>query len=400
MAGEIKLKGFGVKDMLYFSGKPAEREKYIQNTPAKSLTIQYETNRKASERHPIQQQFIIRDVIDRGKDVKSFVLEGENGRLPAFFRAGQYVVVRQIIGGKLIARPISISSGPEDALNGVIEITVKRNPNGYMSGWILDSWKKGDIVTTSGPQGTFYYEKYRDCRKVAAVCGGSGITPVLSMAKAIAGGDEDFELTVFYGSRTRKDILFEPELREIMERTKKVRLISVLSDEEVSGYEHGFVGAELIRKYMGHEEFSLFASGPQGMYRFLDQEAEKLGLDEKHYRKEIFGASHEPLKEPGYPAKAKDKRFHVMVKMCDRTYEIEADSNETLLVAFERAGVAGPNRCRGGICGYCRSRLISGDVFIPQDTDGRRQADKVYGYIHPCASFPVSDLVLEVPDNK
>ena len=154
MAGEIKLKGFGVKDMLYFSGKPAEREKYIQNTPAKSLTIQYETNRKASERHPIQQQFIIRDVIDRGKDVKSFVLEGENGRLPAFFRAGQYVVVRQIIGGKLIARPISISSGPEDALNGVIEITVKRNPNGYMSGWILDSWKKGDIVTTSGPQGT------------------------------------------------------------------------------------------------------------------------------------------------------------------------------------------------------------------------------------------------------
>ena len=151
---------------------------------------------------------------------------------------------------------------------------------------------------------------------------------------------------------------------------------------------------------MGHEEFSLFASGPQGMYRFLDQEAEKLGLDEKHYRKEIFGASHEPWKEPGYPAKAKDKRFHVMVKMCDRTYEIEADSNETLLVAFERAGVAGPNRCRGGICGYCRSRLISGDVFIPQDTDGRRQADKVYGYIHPCASFPVSDLVLEVPDNK
>ncbi len=400
MAGEIKLKGFGVKDMLYFSGKPAEREKFIQNTPAKPLTEQYETNRKASERHPVKQRFVIKDIIDRGQDVKSFVFESLENRLPSFFRAGQYVVVRQIIDGKLIARPISISSGPEDALNGKMEITVKRNPNGYMSGWILDHWKKGDEVVTSGPQGTFYYEKYRDCRNVAAVCGGSGITPVLSMAKAIASGDEDFELTILYGSRTRKDILFEADFKKIMERTKKVKLISVLSDEKLSGYEQGFVGADLIRKYMGQKEFSLFASGPQGMYRFLDQEVEKLGLDEKHYRKEIFGASHEPWKEAGYPADARNRYFHVTVKMCDRTYDIEADSNETLLVAFERAGVAGPNRCRGGICGYCRSKLLSGEVFIPEDTDGRRQADKAYGYIHPCASFPVSDLVLEVPNNK
>lgn len=400
MAEEIKLKGFGIKDMLYFSGKPAEREKFIQNTPAKPLTAQYETNLKASERHPVQQKFVVKHVIDRGSDVKSFVFESQGGRKPAFFRAGQYVVVRQVIDGRLIARPISISSGPEDALNGIMEITVKRNPHGYMSGWILDNWKEGDAVVTSGPQGTFFYEKYRDCRRVAAVCGGSGITPVLSMAKAIASGDEDFELTVLYGSRTRHDILFEAEFQEIMKRTDKVRLISVLSEEEIEGDEHGFVGADIIRKYMGREEFSLFASGPQGMYRFLDQEAEKLGLDEKHYRKEIFGASHEPWKEPGYPAEAKGRQFHVTVKMCNRTYEIEADSSETLLVAFERAGVAGPNRCRGGICGYCRSKLLSGEVFIPQDTDGRRQADKVYGYIHPCASFPVSDLVIEVPDNK
>lgn len=142
MADKIKLNGFGIKDMLYFSGKPAEREKFIQNTPAKPLTAQYETNRKAAERHPNEQYFIIKDIIDRGKDVKSFVLEGYGGQHPAFFRAGQYVVVRQMINNKLIARPISISSGPEDALHGIMEITVKHNPNGYMSGWILEHWKK------------------------------------------------------------------------------------------------------------------------------------------------------------------------------------------------------------------------------------------------------------------
>ena len=41
-------------------------------------------------------------------------------------------------------------------------------------------------------------------------------------------------------------------------------------------------------------------------------------------------------------------------------------------------------------------KLVSGDVFIPEETDGRRWADKEHNYIHPCASFPVSDLVLEV----
>ncbi len=52
------------------------------------------------------------------------------------------------------------------------------------------------------------------------------------------------------------------------------------------------------------------------------------------------------------------------------------------------------------MCGWCRSRLVSGEVFIPETTDGRRQADKHYGYIHPCASFALSDVSIEVPNNK
>lgn len=86
--------------------------------------------------------------------------------------------------------------------------------------------------------------------------------------------------------------------------------------------------------------------------------------------------------------------------MCDKEYDIPCNANENMLVALERAGIAGPNRCRGGICGWCRSKLLSGDVFIPENTDGRRDADKAYGYIHPCASFALSDVSIEVPNNK
>lgn len=396
----VKMSAIGLFDMLYFKNKKKAREKVIQATEAKPLSGEHNVNLKAYARHPESQEFVIEKITDRPGDVKTFTLKKKDGTNPAFFRAGQYVVIRQMIDGKLIARPVSLSSGPELSLFGKYEVTVKRVPDGFLSKYILDNWKVGDVVTTSGPQGTFYYESFRDCKKVVAVAGGSGITPILSMASAIASGDEDFELTILYGSRTMKDVLFADEFAEIMKKTNKVKLVNVLSDEEAEGCEHGFIGADLIKKYAPEGEYSVFAAGPQGMYKFLDGEAKKLNLDFKHYRKELFGSAKEPWTLPGYPAEAKDKVFNLHVKMCNKEYDIPCNANETILTALERAGIAGPNRCRGGVCGWCRSKLVSGDVFIPEDTDGRRQADKVWGYIHPCASFAVTDISIDVPNNK
>lgn len=59
-----------------------------------------------------------------------------------------------------------------------------------------------------------------------------------------------------------------------------------------------------------------------------------------------------------------------------------------------------PSRCRSGECGWCHSRLISGKVYIPKALDGRRLADEKYGYIHPCCTFPISDIAIEVPAAK
>ncbi len=398
----VKISAIGLLDMLHFKNMKNAREKRIQSTEPRPLVTQYKSNRKAAERHPESQTFIIDQVIPRGKgDVKTFVLRKKDGTNPAFFRAGQFLVIRQFIDGKLIARPVTLSCGPADTLEGTCSITVKRvEPDGFLSQYIHENWKAGDEVTASGPQGTFFYEGFRDAGKVIAIAGGSGITPIYAMACAIADGDEDFEMTVLYGSRTRDDILFQEEFDKIQQRTDKVRLVNVLSDEDVPGYEHGLITAELIRKYAGQGQYSIFAAGSKGMYDFLDGEVEKLGLSRKFYRKELYDNVCRPWEYPGYPMEAKDKVFQVRVIMCNKEYTIPCSANENILVAFERAGIAGPNRCRGGICGWCRSRLVSGQVFVPAETDGRREADKVYGYIHPCASFAVSDLVLDVPNRK
>lgn len=54
-----------------------------------------------------------------------------------------------------------------------------------------------------------------------------------------------------------------------------------------------------------------------------------------------------------------------------------------------------PSRCRSGQCGWCHSRLVSGEVFIPDEADGRREADKKFGWIHPCCTYPLSDIELD-----
>ena len=397
---KIKLKKYGLKDIMYFTNKPKEREDRIQDTVPSRSGAKFNVNEKAAERHPDEQLFVIEAIKDHGKGVKTYTLKKKDGTDPAFFRAGQYVVIRQEVDGKLIARPVSISSGPAETLEGILEVTVKEVENGFLSKYIIKNWKVGDEVKTSGPQGLFYYEGLRDQKHVIACSGGSGITPVLSMAKAIASGDEDFRLTILYGSRTKKDILFADEFKAVTDATDKVKLVNVLSDSKAKDCEKGFITAELIKKYAGDEEFSLFASGPQAMYEFLDKEVEKLGLDLRHYRKEIFGSIKEPWTLPGYPAEAKDKVFTLKVKMCNKDYEIPCNANENMLVALERAGIAGPNRCRGGVCGWCRSRLVSGEVFIPELTDGRRGADRKYGYIHPCATFALSDAEIEIRNKK
>ena len=395
----VKMSFIGLLDMLRFKNMKVQRDKIIESTPALALVENYASNQNAAARHPLSQFFTIEDIQVRGKgDVKTFTLRRNDGKNPAFFRAGQFVVIRQMIDGKLIARPVTLSCGPAMTLEGKIQVTVKKvEQDAFLSAYIHENWKVGDTVETSGPQGTFFYEPLRDAKKVIAIAGGSGITPVYAMANAIADGDEDFDMTILYGSRTKADILFQEEFDAIMARTDKVRLVNVLSEEKADGCEHGFITAKLIKKYAGDGVYSIFAAGSKGMYQFLDGEAEKLGIERKYYRKELYDNICRPWEYSGYPLEAKDKVFNLKIKMCDKEFEIPCNANENILVALERAGVAGPNRCRGGICGWCRSRLLSGDVFIPEDTDGRRAQDKLDGYIHPCASFAVSDLSIEMP---
>ena len=399
MAKKLKLKGFGFKDILSFLNKGKEREGVINQASHAEVPQDYPINHAAKQRHPYQQEFQIIAVFDHKNGMKTYRLARKDRKNPALFRAGQYLVVRQEIEGKLIARPISISSGIEDAMRGYLDLTIKNNPNGFFSKYVFEHWQEGDTVVTSGPQGEFYYSRLRDEKHVIAIAGGSGITPILSLAKAIDSQDEEFELDVLYFVKSKEDAIFLEEWEKLC-KNPAIRFHLVSEKKEDKTKWTGFVNAKMISSLAKDEPYSLFACGPQGMYVHLDKVANELGLDRKHYRKEIFGSYKSPSELEGYKLIQTDRPLKAIVHMCGTTTEIPLDPNETILTAFERAGIAGPNRCRGGICGYCRSKLISGEVFTPEDIDGRRAHDKELGYIHPCCCFPLTDIELDVPNNK
>ena len=396
---KVKIGLIGKFDMLKFKNMKKVREQAIQAAPAKEVNGDFAINLNAKALHPDFLELVIDEIIDHGSaNSKTFVLKSKDGKPLPFFRAGQYINLKLALDGSLVTRSYSLCSAPKKALEGKYAITVRSNPGGFVADKLLAEKKVGDEIISSCPQGFFYYEDLRDCPTVIGLAGGSGITPFLSMAEAIADGTEDFKLVLLFGSRDVDNILFKDELDALAAKTDKFQVIHVLSDAETEGYEHGFITADLIRKYApAGEEFSVFLCGPEAMYKFLKPEIEKLGLPERLFRRKMIDVTKTPWECDGYPTEAKGKTFSVKVKQGPNEYDISASADEPVLVALERAGIKAPSRCRSGECGWCRSKLISGEVFVPQENELRRWADKEYGYIHPCSSFAVSDLVLEVP---
>lgn len=378
-----------------------QREALIEAAPETPIPGDFPVNALSRALHPGQQYVTISEIKTWDTNCKSFTFVPDPSRGTtelAFFKAGSYVSVFLEIGKAKLTRPYSLSSSPAEALEGKYTITVKRVPGGTASNFMLDHWRIGDPVTLTGPLGEFVYLPVRDGKTVIGVAGGSGITPFHSFAKAIADGDEDFRLILLYGSRTEKDILFKDEFDALEKASDKIKVVHVLSDEEKPGFEHGFVTAELIRRYAPQENYSIFLCGPAGMYSFVDKQIEKLGLERKWVRHELQGEVHDPKKLPDYPEERQiPATVCITVRICGEERVIKASSGDTILQSLEKNGIAAPAHCRSGECGWCHSRLLNGEVYCPRHLEHRREADQEHGYIHPCCTFPVTDVTVEVP---
>ncbi|SES63442.1 Ferredoxin-NADP reductase [Natronincola peptidivorans] len=400
----IKIKSLGLLDLLAFKNLVPNRKKKIQNASPTAINEVPPMNALALKLHPRIQHLVIDSIKEETLSTKTYRFRPDEAKGTselAYFRSGQYLSFNFNIEGSTVTRPYSISSSPDKTLEGCYEITVKRDEGGFVSNYIWDNWSIGTKVSCSGPEGYFYYDNLRDKRNLVALAGGCGITPFRSMAQSIIDGTLDINLTIFYGSNSKEDIIFYDELNAIEnESNGKIHVIHVLAQEELEGFEKGFITKELLEKRVNINDSSFFICGPQAMYNFVSGELGKLKLRRKFVRREVFGEIKDVESLIDFPKDVADKEFKVKVHIGGISKEIKASAKESLLVAIERAGLCPPSSCRSGLCAICRSLLISGNVYIPEDDDGRRQADIQFGYIHPCASFPTSDLEIIIPREK
>lgn len=370
-------------DVKRFLNMTADRRKLIDESPATPLVKEYGVNKLAKDLHPLYVKGELISVTSIGNNCKTLTFRSlsENKRFP-YFRAGQYVTLSKTVGGSFITRPYSVSSSPKDALRGVLEVTVQRA--GIFSVYLTEQARVGDVFLISEPCGDFCYDNIRDSDNVVAVAGGSGVTPFISMIKSLNEESDDFNLLLLYGAKTRKDLLID--YKDVT--NPKVKLVIVLSDERADGYEHGFITAELMNKYLP-ETYSMFLCGPDGMYAFIDGETDKLVNTPRSVRREYNCIGDRKMSDP--------RTFNITVRMRDSVTTIKAFENETIMTALERADIKAPSRCRSGFCGYCHTRLVSGQYFVEERNEHRRLADLKFGYIHPCCSYPLSDMEVDIP---
>ena len=379
MAFTFKRQIFGFMDLLRFKKMvPKRREKLAEGSSA-PLPKTYRVNATAKILHPGYQSATRTRIEQNTADTKTYTFETER---PFYFRAGQYVTLGCKVGESEVSRPYAISSAPKAALGRRVSLTVKKC--GFFSGYLFDEAKVGDVFTLGDPSGDFCHEPVKDAEQLVGLAGGSGVTPFYSMAQAIADGTMDCALTLFYGAKTEAELIFKKELDALV--SEKFKVVYVLSDEEKAGYEHGFIGADLIKKYVSGD-FTAMLCGPAAMYAFADRELASLGLPLRRIKKEAncVGVRDVP-----------PQTYTLTVHIGFDTYTVPADARETVLTALERAGLKVPAKCRAGGCGFCHSKLVSGS-FSVAGADKRRIADKKFGYIHPCCSYPDSDMELIVP---
>ena len=383
---KVKVSFFGLSDMLKFKNLKKNRLEAINNSKVKEYKS-YRVNELADYYHPRKQYLKIDKIVEENNDTKSFYLvpDGETTKL-AYFKSGSYVSLFVNVDNNIVSRAYAISSSPSEALKGIYRITVKRKEGGYLSNYLLDKAKVGDKLFASEPGGFLTHSSIRDANDVIAVAGGVGITPFISMANAIKDGIEHFNLTILYGVNSLKDVILKDELDELTKTCDKVKVVYVVCNETVEGCEKGFITADIIKKYAPSDKpYSVFVSGPNAMFDFLAGEFKKLNLPNKYIR----------LEKSPETLSLGNKEFNLIVHMEDQTFNLIAKQNETVLNALERNDVLIRSKCHLGGCGFCRSKIIKGEI---QTTKLNKQADidKKFGYFHPCCSYPMSDLEIEV----
>lgn len=332
------------------------------------------------------------DIHQETHDVKTFTFSSPEGKL-FLFDAGQYFLFDFEFGSDAESRCYSISSSPHR--KNAFSVTVKRVAGGRISNWLHDNLSPGMKVKANGPLGQFVRPSGSG-RKFLFLSGGSGITPLMSMSRELADTFEPADVVFMHAARTPKDLIFREELSCLANRLKGFRLHFL--PEAVTGEPSwpglsGRISAEFMKLAVPDlAERIVMCCGPAPFMAAARKIAADMGVPASNYIEESFDAA---VIEDG-PAPVHEvataKTFEVQFSKQGRKIDVSGD--QTVLSCAKKTGIRIPSSCANGVCGTCKSKLLSGSVDMKHN-GGIRQREVDAGLFLPCCSKPLSDLVIE-----
>lgn len=359
------------------------RNDWIKNGNENYLSSDNNVNDLANNSFNSRIVLKIRAIEYSSNNIKTLSLvSDEDGALP-MFKAGQKIALTLRVDNKFITRPYHLVSTPTMATEGEYRVIIS-NDGDPLNNYLFNYANVNDIIVSSEPFGNFYYDSIRDKKNIIAIVDNTGIAPLFSMGESIVSGDIDINLTIFYSAKRFDDFIYYNELFDLDKRTSRVKVIYVLSEELKDDCLIGFVSLDKIKPYY-NDECSIFISGNEGLLKYLDKELDELQLPKKSIRYEAF--------MPRCNVK-KTQEYNLSIYIDDVKYETKCYNNKTIMSAIEDSGMYIPSKCHNGSCGFCKSELVKGKVKVINDK--RDIALKQYNYIHPCVTYPMSDIEIIV----
>lgn len=332
------------------------------------------------------------------QDVKSFFFRPKSPRLFRF-RPGQFITLELMIGGEAINRCYTISSPPTRP--DTLSITTKRTPGGKVSGWMHDTVAPGTEIMALGPAGEFTCTLYPS-EKYLFLSGGSGITPLMSMARTHADLGEDKDIVFVHSARTPRDIIFRRELAMMEAALPRFRtgfVCETAGDETDWSGSTGFLTLDKLEGMApDFKEREVFCCGPAPYMAAVRSLLEGAGYAMARYHEESFSfetlAATAAPEVKGAPAAAPAAGGGFRIEFTKQGRTIECGPDEFILDAAKAAGMRLPFSCAKGLCGTCKTKKLDGQVVMSHG-GGIRQREIDQGQILICCSKPLSDVVLD-----
>lgn len=315
------------------------------------------------------------------------------------YESGQYLTLKADINGEDVRRSYSLCSAPHESQ---WRVAVKEVPEGRFSTFANRELKPGMSLEVMTPTGNFKLQPHKEASKSYVLfAAGSGITPILSIAKTALHEEPKSDVTLFYGNKGFASIIFREEIEALKnDYMNRLRVIHVLSRESIGNkLQKGRIEAEkidhLYDAFLSHSDIdAVYVCGPEQMILDVKDKMTEKGVEPSNVHFELFTSPSVKEKNISKPTNSPKVDSNVIIIIDDEEIPVNLSSNgKTILDAGHEAGGDLPFACKGGVCCTCKAKIIEGTASM--DVNYALEQDEVdAGYILTCQAHPTSDKLI------